>query len=604
MKQTSFTAHDQDDQPVLTGKPITDFSGIRFTIPTADEQVGINYGKPASTSLGELLKLKGLNVPIRIIPGFERLIAIPFQKILIVRLTKDDGKSSDLLKENTFTTLRFKPVNSPPISLRVRVVRVCEYPNPTDEYRNENGNATPTNTVLIEWDKSSEKNKLNVAFGTFLLNEHGIILSSQTENLVLQSDEAVDDNNKPGPPIRDDRTPDGFSVKGSDFETSPPDGTMTSDAPIVAVLDTGIKTRFDADGSVTNQYPDSSQPLQMRKLRLALATVTHKWGYGPITEYLRASSESDPVLDKRYKDIPTLTRLHTMKRAEILSSPFDDHRLINGNEVRGRHGTTISAIINQKSKAAVLPVKIFNQGGFGTLYDLLCGLNYVLACKKKGLPVRVINLSFASQLHDDSYQLLRSKFKALHNAGIWAVAAAGNSHRELKVNVTPTSPSFDPSAMTTNTVVWNLFPACFAGDPDLSVLTVTTVRAHHFRLIQQPPRKAALVWPLTEDILSEILNVFHLPTNLTLVPVYKTARNYGLSFVKVGVIEPLKKVFQNADPHLNTTSFATAFFSAKLADYLNLHPAYNRQELLAGLTFRGEMVSDDEIDDNRLIYYQ
>jgi hypothetical protein len=580
-----------------------------------------NGRKSAGTSFDELVKIKdqlGIYSPIALLPGFDKLIAVPFQKILIVNT--DDSNALALLQEDNQTTLDFIPVGSSnPIPLPVRVVRVCEYPNPDDEYH-INGIPIPTNTVLIEWQKSNRPGPDNAPFITFINGQKGIIQNGQIDNLIVQDPP----NNQPGPPIvtasEEIPPPDGFVVGQSDFNTILPLGAAAASTdPIVAVLDTGIKTRFKYDdgtinGIITTQYPDSSLPSRMRSFKLAPAAagVLHQHGYSPITNYLRASSNSNPAAgaDKDYRDIPTLSRVHLLTKAQILNSPYDDHLLTKGSEVRGRHGTTNSAIINQKSRAAVLPVKILNHGGQGTLYDLLCGLNYVLSCHQNGLLIRVVNLSLAGQLHYDAYQLLRSKFRALHEAGIWAVAAAGNrkitadetSRRELKVNTI--DPNFDPSALTNNQEVWNLFPACFARDPNLSVLTVTTVQESPYGVVPLYLRSAYLFWALIGALLRVLFGLFKLPKNGIVSPVYKTVNNYGKSSVSVGVIEPLEKVFANANSGLNTTSFATAFFSAKLADYLADNPTANRLQILDGLTFRGEILSNDEIADNRLIRYE
>ncbi|WP_018621038.1 S8 family serine peptidase [Spirosoma luteum] len=565
--------------------------------------------------LDEIKATLGIYSPIALIPGFKKLIAVPYQKILIVRTGL--SISSELLTPNNQTTLDFIPVgSSTPISLPVRVVRVCEYPNPDDEY------GMPTNTVLIEWQPiNTLLGESNKPFGTFVDDKSRIAAGGQIENLIVQDPP----NNRPGPPIvtveaaEDIPLPDGFFVEDSDFTIHPPQGTVgDSTNPIVAVLDTGIKTQFNHDdGTTTNQYPDSSQPSRMKSFKLAQVgaestNVLNKNGYSPVTNYLRASQDSDPVADRAYRNISTLTRLSVLSNEKILNSPYDDHLITNGEEVRGRHGTTISAIINQKSTAAVLPVKIFNHGGQGTLYDLLCGLNYVLACHGDNFKVRVVNLSLAGQFHYDAYKLLYAKFRALHKAGIWTVAAAGNrkitddetSRRELKMNVTAPPPRFDPSANTSTREVWNLFPACFAGDPELSVITVTTVRKSPDKDVALQPKSPTSIWVLIGTLLGIVFSLFKSPKKFTVTPVYKTVNNYGKSFVSVGVVEPLTKVFKNANSGLNTTSFAAAFFSAKLADYLKDNATANRQRILDDLTFRGEMFSNNEIADNRLICYE
>lgn len=610
MQEPPITDPDQNDDAARQKKPVTDSRGEVSPYPQTYDPTAPSRSNTDDPSFDELLRRKnqlGIYSPIRLIPGFRELIAVPFQKILIVRIDKINP--SDLLTENNDTTLQFVPFrsnNQTPKPLMVRVVRVCEYENPDSEY-SENGKSIPTNTVLIEWEDTNEP------FITFINGQKGIVEDGQIENLIIQGRI----NNQPGKPIEDIPLPDGFSVVDSDFNTHQPEGIPSPlTDPVVAVLDTGIKTQFRYDDkTITHQYPDSSQPSQMKSFKLALAPedVPHQHGYSPVTNYLRASKDSDPVADQAYRTIPTLTQLHKLLKAQILDSPYDDHLLTKGQdpnkEVSGRHGTTISAIINQKSTAAVLPVKIFNHGGQGTLYDLLCGLNYVLACRRNGLPVRVVNLSLAGQLHYGAYQLLRSKFRALHKAGIWSVAAAGNrqdiadenSRRKLKANVT--DPKFDPSANPNTQEVWNLFPACFAGDPKLSVLTVTTVQESSDGDVPMQPKKPKSIWSLIIELLLAIFGLLRSPKKPKVTPDYKTVNNYGKSFVSVGVIEPLTKVFKNANSGLNTTSFAAAFFSAKLADYLNQHATADRQQILDDLTFRGEMVSDNEIADNRLIHY-
>lgn len=585
---------------------------------------GSKSGEKLFEKLDEIKATLGIYSPIALLPGFEKLIAVPFQKILIVRTGPNPANESPLLKQDTETTLQFIADGGiTPISLPVRVVRVCEYANPDDEY-NENGIPIPTNTVLIEWVKLKGLNQPDVSFGTFTDDQRSIVVGGQIENLIVQDPP----NNSPGPPIvtieaaEEIPLPDGFFVEDSDFIIHPPQGTVgDSTNPIVAVLDTGIKTRFRYDdGTPPNEYPDGHHPLpRMRSFKLAQVSsestnVLHKNGYSPVTNYLRASLDSHPFPgpDDSYRAIETLTRIHKLSKAEILNSPYDDHLITNGEEVRGRHGTTISAIINQKSKAAILPVKIFNHGGQGTLYDLLCGLNYVLACHGEKFKIRVVNLSLAGQFHYNSYKLLHAKFRALHKVGIWAVAAAGNrkithdetSRRELKMDVTAPPPHFDPSANTDTKEVWNLFPACFAGDPTLSVLTVTTVQKSPGDIVTPQPRRPTSIWGLVGAVLRIVFSLFRSPRNSEVIPVYKAVNNYGKPFVSVGVIEPLTRVFRNANSGLNTTSFAAAFFSAKLADYLKDHPSASRQEILDDLTFRGVMKSNDEIAGNRLIRYK
>ncbi len=79
-----------------------------------------------------------------------------------------------------------------------------------------------------------------------------------------------------------------------------------------------------------------------------------------------------------------------------------------------------------------MPVKVFNCAGFGTLFDILCGCNYVISRKIGGDNIKVLNASFSGSLNAQGRLLFRNKIIAITELhGIWVVAAAGNQHFDL-----------------------------------------------------------------------------------------------------------------------------------------------------------------------------
>jgi hypothetical protein len=579
----SFTVLDEFHQPTDHEAISEDFSKLRIKLP----DTGSFKGAAQCTC-----ESPGHWIDSQPIPGFEHVSAFPFQKILIVRID-DSGPQNDLLKENASLVIPFTPFGSPhQINLLVRVIRVCEYANPDSEY------GFSTNTVLIEWSASKPP------FGTFSLADFGVVLMSQTENLDIQATV----NSKPGSPITAVNSTPGLEVKDSDFTAAKPEGDIhkyPNQDPIVAVVDTGLKTHFVYTEGQSDKYPDKEKEMVPFHIGEVSGEIESKRGYCSVTEYLRASKDADVAHDSAYLSIPTYNVFHRLTKAQILNSPSDDHLLVDNSELSfdnepikvGRHGTIISAIINQKGNAAVLPVKVFNQGGFGTLYDLLCGLNYILDSHRRKLPIRVVNLSFTGQFHPDSYQMMYTKFNCFEQAGIWVVAAAGNEGKKLIFT------NFSPTPAAPKQVL-NLFPACFSKE-FTNVITVTGVEVASWKLVRNETSCDLTLTPIlpqsAQDTILEKLNLNK--TGLMFVPAtYRVLHNYATDFVNVGVVGPFTSVFFNAETEHQGSSFAAAFFSAKLAEYLKRYPAPTRDEILDKLTFTGAIAAG-EIQRNRLINY-
>ena len=85
------------------------------------------------------------------------------------------------------------------------------------------------------------------------------------------------------------------------------------------------------------------------------------------------------------------------------------------------HGTMVAGLINRYSQfATILPVKVLDSDGTGSLWSTVQGIRYAIARGAK-----VINMSYGSP--NDS-ALLRDAIKDAWNAGIVIVTAAGNSN--------------------------------------------------------------------------------------------------------------------------------------------------------------------------------
>jgi len=89
------------------------------------------------------------------------------------------------------------------------------------------------------------------------------------------------------------------------------------------------------------------------------------------------------------------------------------------------HGTMIAGIIARLApEAKIMPVRVLNGDGVGTMIDVVKGIYYAVNNGAK-----VINLSFGSPSNFDA---LNDALDAAHNAGVVVVASAGNNGDEVK----------------------------------------------------------------------------------------------------------------------------------------------------------------------------
>ncbi len=87
----------------------------------------------------------------------------------------------------------------------------------------------------------------------------------------------------------------------------------------------------------------------------------------------------------------------------------------------GDNGVGIAGV-NWRVK--IMPLKFMGRGGFGTTKNAIEAINYTIARKKAGVPVRVISASWGSTAYS---RALEDAIRKAGEAGILFVAAAGNS---------------------------------------------------------------------------------------------------------------------------------------------------------------------------------
>jgi serine protease len=120
----------------------------------------------------------------------------------------------------------------------------------------------------------------------------------------------------------------------------------------------------------------------------------------------------------------------------------------DANDCQG-HGTHCAGTIGGKDYGVckhcrLISVKVFGCSGSGTMSALLSGINWVIShAQSTGIP-SVMSMSLGS----DFYSVLNDAVTAAVNAGIVAVAAAGNSN----ANACNYSPASTPSAITVGAV--------------------------------------------------------------------------------------------------------------------------------------------------------
>ena len=302
--------------------------------------------------------------------------------------------------------------------VKFRIVWASECPNNKREY--EQG---PSVDALLEWDERDGQGNLSDFAQLYAQAENHFIA-----NIKPPSQEV-------SPPINANAVI--TKVHDSDFmvfESSDAayysNGTAAATEPVVAVMDTGLKYKWESTEPLKDTEGNPS------KFKIAQAPADSclpeaRFGYCSIVNYLQ-------------KPVPfqQLAVLAPLTAAQIRSSPYDDHKVdekVDDEQAKrgtrerknvGRHGTLITGILNQNG-CQVLPVKSFNCAAQGTLSDVLNGLNYLITKKAAGMPIKVLNASFGGRLDANALDLLHRKMKTLTDLGVWVVTSSGNDDISL-----------------------------------------------------------------------------------------------------------------------------------------------------------------------------
>jgi len=109
----------------------------------------------------------------------------------------------------------------------------------------------------------------------------------------------------------------------------------------------------------------------------------------------------------------------------------------NDDEWHGTHvASTIAEATNNATGmaglafgCAIMPVKVLDENGEGTFFDVAEGIDYAVEYEEGGeKPVKVVNLSLGSE---GTSQTVRSAIERAWSAGVLTVAAAGNSGKGI-----------------------------------------------------------------------------------------------------------------------------------------------------------------------------
>ena len=157
------------------------------------------------------------------------------------------------------------------------------------------------------------------------------------------------------------------------------------------------------------------------------------------------------------------------------NDPMDDNG--HGTHVAG----TIGAVGNNATGVAgvnwtvsLLGVKVLAANGSGSGAQIIAGLNYVVDQKNRGLNIRVANMSLGgwstpiADLNTDPYALAH---KAVSDAGVILVVAAGNEYQDID---NPGGPGSDPGDPTYDYRGELPYPACFQFANMITVASITS----------------------------------------------------------------------------------------------------------------------------------
>jgi hypothetical protein len=216
------------------------------------------------------------------------------------------------------------------------------------------------------------------------------------------------------------------------------------EAPVVAILDTGIDFQFDWTMSA---FPEPDCPLWFNDQD----NTTNDKGQGPLQKDLigwNFVGSGDMLSPSQH------------------NNPFDD-------DEHHKHGTRIAAIVAQQcrmydkdnwqdcdkgSNVRLMILKTHDYRGVGFLFDIFCAFEYILLRKD----VNIINASWG--FYGEKLPAMRRYMTAFERRKIWFVTAAGNNN--------DFDDHFRVHELATKSATEH-YPACHSEEFD-KVLTVTT----------------------------------------------------------------------------------------------------------------------------------
>ena len=219
-----------------------------------------------------------------------------------------------------------------------------------------------------------------------------------------------------------------------------------------------VRDSSDGSGTVVPIMPASFD----HQLRRILAGAS-RWSRFPIVVVM------DTGIDFAYPNVESIPIQHNGGHPMCGSIEPDyigcdfvhDHNNPYDDDERCKHGSRIAAIISRATnyKVRILPLKVLDSEGFGLLFNIFCGFEYLLSGSLRERP-RVINASWG--FYDGIENELLTQYVArLRRARIWLINAAGNRGDLIPGN-------------TVNLDVDTRYPACYS-DRHTNVVTVTTV---------------------------------------------------------------------------------------------------------------------------------
>jgi subtilisin family serine protease len=116
-------------------------------------------------------------------------------------------------------------------------------------------------------------------------------------------------------------------------------------------------------------------------------------------------------------------------------------------------GTVGSSVYGVASKATIIPIRVLDCNGSGSMSNVLAGVNYAISAKTPG-KTAVLNMSLGGGFAG----YLNNAVDAAVDAGVVSVVAAGNS----SVDACGSSPASAPKALTVGALSNNLSPAGFS----------------------------------------------------------------------------------------------------------------------------------------------